>query len=1621
MYTPTPKFSPHLLSLIAAILLALAPGVHAERGGPGGGGGEVEFTPAIEWDKRAEIGQTLTPYGLDLLGDNIDPHTGTISFQHTDISLPGNSSLPVALIRELTQGYFHAFSVDAEFGDWNYVVPRLHVLAAKPGGQQSNYWVGDRCSDPRSTFDVHFFYGTSGIENLVYPVEYTNGLILDAPGYGSQHVLAKSPTVTVPFPAEAEFITAQNWYLKCGAASDGGEGFVAIAPNGDQYRFDRYIEVDHRNLGSIAPDGGNSGGSRYIGRVRAMLMATEVKDVHSNWVRYEYDSSDRLTRIHANDGRSITLSYSGSSGVVSTATANGRVWTYSYVEESVSDIYVGDYGTNKKILSAVTLPDGQSWSFDLLNMHDRAFTGTRCVNVGGTMSLTHPNGATGTYSITETLHRKGYAHWMTEVTLRCFGGFVNPREPTRYDIYHEPLEVMSVTQKTISGPKIPTSQWNYTYESDVDEERYPVGHQYEGHPIATSGDDPTNWTKVANPDGSETTSYHFWHDITQVPNFNHMIGGKLDRVETRDTAGGTVLETTENEYVQTGTYGGTYIPNDYTYAPLPFVIEPQSLGTPIRISRVEIKRDGDTFTTEYSYNTTQTSASYSYGHPIQTSVYSNVSTTPRVIDKTYEHNDTKWVLALPKTVTVNSRAIDTFNYDANGKLDEHWQYGIRIADYDRYTSGTAAGRISAVRDALGRETELLLWHRGTPQRIERPDNESVYQYVDDNGWMTRTIDARNHTTNYGRDAMGRLTLIDPPGTWASTNISYNLSGGGAVQTITKGQGRTTITYDELFRPILERAQALDTGWSSYVNTAYDEMGRVSFKSQPSSSPTTSAGTDFAYDGLGRISTATETVSPFAQTRHTYHSSHRHRVYDPSNAYMDYYSYGYEGPGNDNYRAMYHSSGQQTYVYQNVWGETDRVRQWGTQNGYTVDQSQYYYYNASRRVCRHYAPEQGATKYQYDAVGQLVAYAKGQSNSGCTVPTNNTHVSLSYDVLGRLTARDYLDTATPGISRTYDADGNVLTVNRAGVNWSYTYNDLSMIMSENLVVDGRTYSLAYLYDTSGNLIRKSLPTGRQVNYTPDGLGRPKTIKDGAATLASAITYHPAGSFSSMTYGNGQVVTQTLNARLLASRLLSTNGSQTAIDQTYSYDARANVTGVIDAAVSGNNRTYGYDSQGRLTSASGPWGSGSYTYDALDNLRQKVLGARSVSLSYDSLNRLAQSIDTGSSGTRSLTHDARGNVTALGGLSFTYDYSDQPVSISGAANGAYTYDGNFKRVKSTVNGKTIYSIYDASDSLVHIDKVTDASKTDYVEGPNGALARIENNNVTYLHPDYQGSAQSGTNNVGSVVWREQYTPFGEEQQGPSANDDQMGFTGHIRDSVTGLNYMLARYYDPVIGRFLSVDPVGFSPSVPGSFGRFTYAYNNPLMYVDPDGRESLFVGRPTFGKKFGTKHAFLLQTTVDAKGKHTISRRETFGAAYAFGTGGGETVRLTGSGRDVDKTDRDVARNVVAHLNDPSTVPLQDGVEFSVIPATDETVSTVADLAYGSDNYQFVPDQIPLDGTNSSTAPFWIAKTAAELAGNKFSLPSTGKYPGATDEAASKVDHDRTRLQLLKEVCRVRNNC
>lgn len=109
------------------------------------------------------------------------------------------------------------------------------------------------------------------------------------------------------------------------------------------------------------------------------------------------------------------------------------------------------------------------------------------------------------------------------------------------------------------------------------------------------------------------------------------------------------------------------------------------------------------------------------------------------------------------------------------------------------------------------------------------------------------------------------------------------------------------------------------------------------------------------------------------------------------------------------------------------------------------------------------------------------------------------------------------------------------------------------------------------------------------------------------------------------------------------------------------------------------------------------------------------------------------------------------------------------------------------------------------------------------------------IIYLHADFQGSIVAESNEVGKLVNSRHYSAYGEQLESSKSG---VGYTGHVHDNDLNLTYMQARYYDPVIGRFYSNDPMRalahLSKGNIHGFGRYTYANNNPYKYTDPTGK-------------------------------------------------------------------------------------------------------------------------------------------------------------------------------------------
>jgi RHS repeat-associated protein len=202
------------------------------------------------------------------------------------------------------------------------------------------------------------------------------------------------------------------------------------------------------------------------------------------------------------------------------------------------------------------------------------------------------------------------------------------------------------------------------------------------------------------------------------------------------------------------------------------------------------------------------------------------------------------------------------------------------------------------------------------------------------------------------------------------------------------------------------------------------------------------------------------------------------------------------------------------------------------------------------------------------------------------------------------------------------------------------------------------------------------------------------------------------------------------------------------------------------------------------------------------------------------------------------DARGNLTAKGAQTFGFDLGNR-LSWS-SQGGSYVYDGLGRRIKIvSSDGSTRIQVYSQTGQLLWATSTggpRPTSTTAYLYLGGKQIAESDSAaGLQYVHTDALGSPVAHTNASGALLNRARFEPYGYVAAGtkPSPGTSAIGFTGHVQDAETDLVYMQQRYYDPMAGRFLSVDPIVTDTNTGNGFGRYVYAENNPLRYTDPDG--------------------------------------------------------------------------------------------------------------------------------------------------------------------------------------------
>jgi RHS repeat-associated protein len=199
----------------------------------------------------------------------------------------------------------------------------------------------------------------------------------------------------------------------------------------------------------------------------------------------------------------------------------------------------------------------------------------------------------------------------------------------------------------------------------------------------------------------------------------------------------------------------------------------------------------------------------------------------------------------------------------------------------------------------------------------------------------------------------------------------------------------------------------------------------------------------------------------------------------------------------------------------------------------------------------------------------------------------------------------------------------------------------------------------------------------------------------------------------------------------------------------------------------------------------------------------------------------------------------NIKSGGGnnTSYTWDWRDRLIAVSPQPgdNTSYEYDGDGTRVSQTRDGVKTKYINDVALPIVQVLCETDISGTiqaTYIYGKNLISMNRATINSYYLY-DGLGSARQLTNSSGAVTDSYMYDGFGNLIASSGSTSNPYGFTGEQQfNEADSLVFLRARYYKPLIGRFLSRDPIGHG----NGMNLYRYCLNNPVVWIDPSGEKS-----------------------------------------------------------------------------------------------------------------------------------------------------------------------------------------
>lgn len=451
-----------------------------------------------------------------------------------------------------------------------------------------------------------------------------------------------------------------------------------------------------------------------------------------------------------------------------------------------------------------------------------------------------------------------------------------------------------------------------------------------------------------------------------------------------------------------------------------------------------------------------------------------------------------------------------------------------------------------------------------------------------------------------------------------------------------------------------------------------------------------------------------------------------------------------------------------------------------------------------------------------------------------------------DQLGNLTGiEQYKETGdyANGCSMVYDTRGRMKT---------YETNVASLKANEEV------FRQSYEYDNLDNLIKTIYASGYTVTYDYDKIGRLVKISDDSDIICK-YTYNERDLLTSCSYGTKDNFTTKYQYNSVG---WITDISNPYFDEKLVYNTSESV-GPFDGKIScvsyhlkgvdaENNTpdyvTYNltYDSFGRIKKAIcineetkeviEPWSIQEIQYDKNGNIQSVVLSEETLKYEYGEKNDRVEKIE----GVEAFTYNENGSVTSSEFHQINeiqYEVATgmaHTISVNGDTI-QYQYNTNGKRLlKQTKDLERVYLRNSKNKTLEEIDKNSNGtSHTEYVYGPYGMAAMRKDGKLHYLCLDHLGSTRICIDTNEQIKNALQYSAFGDRtdlKAKEEQNELRYSFTGYEWEEELGLYYALSRYYDPVLKRFLSVDPKLESASP------YVYCNNNPLLLSDPNGESS-----------------------------------------------------------------------------------------------------------------------------------------------------------------------------------------